>query len=96
MEILRATEEKKWRIAWKFLNEITGWKDSNQGKLKTENPEKRVKLWNGSFEKLLCPTAINTTSSPTRAIIGRILPINTNNQQFWNEITKQINEANPD
>ena len=44
-----------------------------------ENPDKRVKLWTGHFGILIGQPAINTTASLTRAIIGHILPINTNN-----------------
>ena len=79
MKIQRETEQNKSRITWEVLNEIAGRKDNKQGKLKTENPEKRVKLWKEHFEKLLVQPAINTTPSPTRAIIGHILPTSTIN-----------------
>lgn len=57
-----------------------------------ENPGKRVKLWKEHFEMLIGQPAINTTASLTRAIIGHILPINTNNFTIeeLNKTIKQI------
>ena len=79
MAIQKATEKNKSGIAQKILNKTAGRKDNNQDKLKTENPEKRVKLWNEHFKKLLGLPIINTTPSSTRAIIGHIfISINTN------------------
>ena len=80
MAIQKATEKNKSGIAQKILNKTTGRKGNKQDKLKAENPEKLVELWNEHFKKLLGPPIINTTPSSTRVIIGHIfISINTNN-----------------
>ena len=91
MKIQTATKENKSKILWKALNEITGRKDNKQDKLNKENPEKRLEIWKEHFEKLLGQLAINTTLSLTRAIIGHILPTNTNNFTI-EELNKRIKQ----
>ena len=92
MKIQTATKENKSKILWKALNEITGRKDNKQDKLNKENPEKRLEIWKEHFEKLLGQLAINTTLSLTRAIIGHILPTNTNNFTI-EELNKRIKQV---
>ena len=91
MKIQTGTKENKSEIVWKVLNEITGRKDRKQDKLKKENPEKGLKIWKEHFEKLLGQPAINTTPSLTCAIIGHILPTNTNNFTI-EELNKTIEQ----
>ena len=51
--IRNSATNKQSAEAWKAVNEITGRKASNSAKLKAENQEERVKLWENHFKDLL-------------------------------------------
>ena len=47
------------RLAWATINEVTGRKKTNAGKIKAKSTEERVKLWKEHFQQLLGnPTTI--------------------------------------
>ena len=75
-ELNNATINKKARLAWQIVNDITGRKHSTQGKLRAENPEQRLGKWKDYFEDLL-GKAPNIDEAPIQTIYEGVLPINT-------------------
>ena len=51
--IERAHVKPRARLVWATVNEVTGRKKSNEGRLKANSPEERLKLWKNHFEQLL-------------------------------------------
>ena len=41
------------RHVWATVNEVTGRKKSNEGRIRANSPEERLKLWENHFEQLL-------------------------------------------
>ena len=58
------------------MNEFTGRKGTNKGRIKAKSPEDHIKKWKDHFENLLGQPHV-ITLKPTRAMIQRTLPINT-------------------
>ena len=76
--IANAIEHRKAGLAWETVNELTGRKGTNRGRIRAKSPEDRVKKWKDHFLNLLGqpPTV---TSKPTVTVVEEILPINTEN-----------------
>ena len=54
IEILEnAHANRKSRMAWSIINEISGRKKTNTGRIKASSPEERIKLWRDHFANLL-------------------------------------------
>ena len=51
--ITNAVEHQRSGIAWQTVNELTGRKGSNKGRIRAINPEERVKKWKDHFSNLL-------------------------------------------
>ena len=56
--IERAHVKPRARLVWATVNEVTGRKRSNEGRLKANSPEERLKLWKNHFEQLLGQPAV--------------------------------------
>ena len=75
-DIINATEQQKSRLVWMTVNEITGRKKTNQGKIKANTSEERIAKWKEHFSSLLGqPPKIS--ESPTILVNDDILPIET-------------------
>ena len=76
--ITNAIEHQKSGLVWETVNELTGRKGTNKGRIKANSPEGRVKKWKVHFLNLLGqpPTV---TSKPTVTVVHETLPINTKN-----------------
>ena len=74
--ITAATQQHQSRLAWQTVNEISGRKSTNQGKLRAENPQDRLNKWQQHFEQLLGepPSVIDV---PVETVVDDTLPINT-------------------
>ena len=77
-DISNYVEHQRSRIAWQTVNELTGRKGSNKGRIRAVSPEERVKKWKDHFSNLLGQSPTVTTK-PTVTIIHEDLPINTEN-----------------
>ena len=78
VEINTAHHQCRSKTVWKIVNEVTGRKKSDSGRLKALNPSERIKAWENHFSTLLGSTP-TTTRAPIRTIIPDELPINTEN-----------------
>ena len=74
--ITNSIEHCKSGLAWKTVNELTGRKGSNKGRIKAKHPAERLQKWQDHFTKLLGQPPV-ITSKPTISIVEEILPINT-------------------
>jgi len=74
--ITAATQQHQSRLAWQTVNEISGRKSTNQGKLRAENPQDRLNKWQQHFEQLLGepPSVIDV---PVETVVDDTLPVNT-------------------
>ena len=67
-------EDRKSRIAWQTINEVSRKKNTAKAKLKAANQQERIKLWKQHFENLLGnPPKI--THEPITRIISKQLDI---------------------
>ena len=88
-EITNAVEHQKSGLAWETVNELTGRKGTNRGRIRAKSPEDRVKKWKCYFLNLLGqPPTI--TLKPTATVLQDILPINTENITM-DELVKWLN-----
>lgn len=76
-EIENATESKQSRVVWDTVNEISGRKATNRGKLKADNPAERVKLSEEHFVNLPGKPPETTNTEPISKVVENILPMNT-------------------
>ena len=76
-EIENAIECKQSKVAWNTVNEISGRKTSNKGKLKADNPAERVKLWKDHFVNLLGQPPVITDNQSISKVVEGIVPIST-------------------
>ena len=74
--IKKATEQQRSKFVWHTVNEISGRKQSNQGKLKAENQEEGVLIWKQHFQDLLGsePPPVDEELIP---VVNEDLPIDT-------------------
>ena len=52
-EIRAEAEHQKSKIVWKTVNEFTGRKETNNGRIKTKSTEEHIKKWKDHFLNLL-------------------------------------------
>ena len=76
--IADAIQHQKSGLAWETVNELTGRKGTNKGRIKAKSPEERVSKWKNHFSNLLGQPP-NVTTKPTVSVICETLPINTEN-----------------
>ena len=79
-EIEAAHVERKSRLVWKTVNEVTKRKKKDTGRLKASSPEERIACWQNHFASLLGNNAQTQSSSQgIHTIISEELPISTDN-----------------
>lgn len=88
-EIENASEHHKSRMAWIAVNEITGRKSSNRGKLKADNPDERLDKWRNHFQGLLGEPP-DIKDEQITVVVPFELPIDTN-EFTLSELEKAIN-----
>lgn len=76
-EINAAHHQRRSKTVWKVVNEVTGRKKSDSGRLKALNPSDRISTWKNHFATLLGATSTSTTRAPVSTVIQDELPINT-------------------
>ena len=75
-EIQNAVRNQKSAKASKIVNEVSGRKNSCRSKIKAQNNEERVKLWQQHFQDLLGkPTKINENEEEISQIVNSELDI---------------------
>ena len=75
-EIQNTVRNQKSAKAWKIVNEVSGRKNSCRSKIKAQNNEERVKLWQKHFQDLLGkPTKINKNEEEISQIVNSELDI---------------------
>ena len=74
-EIKQAADNKQTALAWKIVNEISGRKSSNRGRLKATSQEDRLDKWKTHFKNLL-GNAPEVSDKPIEQITDGILDIN--------------------
>ena len=52
-EIRAAADHQKSKIVWETVNEFTGRKETNIGRIKAKSTEERIKKWKDQFLNLL-------------------------------------------
>ena len=52
-EIRAAADHQKSKIVWETVNEFTGRKETNSGRIKAKSTEERIKKWKDQFLNLL-------------------------------------------
>ena len=52
-EIRAAADHQKSKIVWETVNEFTGRKETNNGRIKAKSTEERIKKWKDQFLNLL-------------------------------------------
>ena len=52
-EIRAAADHQKGKIVWETVNEFTGRKETNNGRIKAKSTEERIKKWKDQFLNLL-------------------------------------------
>ena len=52
-EIRAAVDHQKSKIVWERVNEFTGRKETNNGRIKAKSTEERIKKWKDQFLNLL-------------------------------------------
>ena len=52
-EIRAAADHQKSKIVWETVNEFTGRKETNSGRIKSKSTEERIKKWKDQFLNLL-------------------------------------------
>ena len=52
-EIRAAADHQKSKIVWETVNEFTGRKETNNGRIKEKSTEERIKKWKDQFLNLL-------------------------------------------
>ena len=52
-EIRAAADHQKSKIVWERVNEFTGRKETNNGRIKAKSTEERIKKWKDQFLNLL-------------------------------------------
>ena len=75
--IQHAAENQQSSLAWATVNEITGRKKTDRGKLKAKNPKDRIQKWKEHFSNLLGQPP-NIIDQPIINVAEEDLPINTN------------------
>ena len=78
------------RLAWATVNEVTGRKKLNEGQIRANSPEERLKLWKNHFEQLLGQPPV-LDDQPIERVFNT-LPIKT--EDFTaDELQKSINAS---
>ena len=78
---------KQASAAWQIVNNISGRKQSSQGKLKASSQDERLQKWKGHFQMLLGNTP-TITDSPISKIIPQ--PLNIKTGPFDNEELERV------
>ena len=52
-EIRAAADHQKSKIVWERVNEFSGRKETNNGRIKAKSTEERIKKWKDQFLNLL-------------------------------------------
>ena len=73
-KIRDSVEDRKCRIAWKTINEVSRRKSKAKAKFKATNQQERIKLWRQHFENLL-GNPPKVTHEPITRIISKQLDI---------------------
>ena len=76
------------RLVWATVNEVTGQKKSNEGQIRVNSPEERLKLWKNHFEQLLGQPSV-LDDQPIQRVFNT-LPIETGDFT-GDELQKSIN-----
>ena len=74
-KIRDSVEDRKSRIAWQTINEVSRRKSTVKAKLKAANQQERIKLWKQHFENLL-GNPPKVTHEPITRIISKQLDNN--------------------
>ena len=75
-EIDSAHEQRKSKLVWRIVNEVTKRKKCDSGRLKASNPSERIAAWENHFASLL-GKAPSPSNRPIHTVIEEELPINT-------------------
>ena len=57
--IASAMQYQKSGLAWETVNELTGRKGTNKGRIRANSPEERINRWTNHFSNLFRPTTQN-------------------------------------
>ena len=76
-EIRAAADHQKSKIVWETVNEFTGRKETNIGRIKAKSTEERIKKWKDQFLNLLEQPLV--TRSKEKNCIATHIAINTDN-----------------
>ena len=52
-EIRAVADHQKSKIVWETVNEFTGGKETNNGRIRAKSTEERIKKWKDQFLNLL-------------------------------------------
>ena len=76
-EINAAHHQRKSSTVWKIVNEVTGRKKSDVGRLKAPTPKDRIESWKKHFSQLLGSPSTANPNIEISTVIQDELPINT-------------------
>ena len=77
-EIRASAEHQKSKIVWETVNEFTGRKETNNGRIKGKSTEERIKKWKDHFLNLLGQPPV-TRPNNKKIVLQHTLQINTDN-----------------
>ena len=75
-EIETAAEHRKSNIVWGIVNEVSGRKGTDSGKIKAKNPQERIQKWKDHFQNLLGQSP-EAKPAEIKTVFRDVLPINT-------------------
>ena len=75
-QVREAADHQKSKIVWETVNEFTGRKGTNKGRIKAKSPDERIKNWKNHFLNLLGQPPV-IRSKETKTVLQRTMPINT-------------------